>query len=114
MLTATRRTSAERAEMQAEALSRATSGLSVANFAAIFEGLTAKGIDPADIRPRENVLTYHAWAALGRQVRKGEKGVQVVTWIPLTRKDYDTGERKPIGKRCRKAYVFHVSQTDPA
>ena len=73
----------------------------------------AKGIDPDDIRPRENVFTYHAWRALGRQVRRGEHGVRVCTWIPMTRKDPATGESTPIGARPKGSTVFHVTQTDP-
>lgn len=73
----------------------------------------AKGIDAADIEPRVNVFTYHAWLALGRQVRKGEHGVRVTTFIPMTKTDATTGEKKPIGRRARGTTVFHVSQTDP-
>lgn len=102
-----------RAEVAAEALARAQGGLSVANYAAILEGFVARGIPMHEIRPRENVLTYHAWRALGRQVRRGEHGVRVLTWIPMTCKDETTGEAKPIGRRPRAAVVFHESQTDP-
>lgn len=68
-------------EMQQEALARARGSLSTSNYAAIFEGFAAMGIPEDDIKPRENVLTYHAWRALGRQVRKGEHGVRVITYI---------------------------------
>ena len=63
---------ATREQMQQEALSRAASGQSLSNWPAILAGFTAKGILESDIRPRENVFTYHAWRALGRQVRRGE------------------------------------------
>ena len=33
----------------------------------------------ADIKPHENVLTYHAWRARGRQVRRGEPAGEVLT-----------------------------------
>ena len=88
---------ASREEMQQEALSRAIGNESTANWSAIFAGFTAKGIPEADIRPRENVFTYHAWRALGRQVRRGEHGVKVTTWVPAHGKeetDPDTGEKK--------------------
>jgi hypothetical protein len=94
-------------ELQQEALSRATQGDSMANFAAIYAGLMAKGIAESDISPRVNVLTFHAWRAKGRSVKKGEHGVKVTTWIPV--KDKDTGE--VTGKRCKTAVVFHISQT---
>ena len=97
----------------AEALSRATAGKTLTNYPAIFQGFLALGIAEADILPRENVLTYHAWRALGRQVRKGEHGVKVVTFIPATRKDRETGEEIATGKRPWNSTVFHISQTDP-
>jgi hypothetical protein len=104
--------------MQQEALDRAIGNESTANWGAIFTGFAAKGIPEADIRPRENVFTYHAWRALGRQVRRGEHGVKVTTWVPAQGKeetDPDTGEKKEgRGFRvCKYATVFHVSQTDP-
>jgi antirestriction protein ArdC len=108
-----------REEMQQEALTRAANGQTMSNYPAIIQGFMAKGIAPADIRPRENVFTYNAWRALGRQVRRGEHGVKVITFVPMTKKtgqvDPDTGEEKaaPIGKRAWSATVFHVSQTDP-
>src|SRR6185437_2604454 len=72
---------ASREEIQQEALSRAASGQSLTNWPAILNGFTAKGIPETDIRPRENVFTYHAWRALGRQVRRGEHGVKITTWV---------------------------------
>jgi len=108
-----------REEMQGEALDRATSGQSLTNWPTIFAGFMAKGIAESDIRPRENVLTYQAWRALGRQVRRGEHGVKVTTFVPMEKKtgeiDPDTGAEKKasIGRRAWSATVFHVSQTDP-
>ena len=98
-------------QQQSEALSRATSNLSMLNYPAIYEGFAEKGI--SDVMPRENVFTYNAWRAKGRQVRKGEHGVKVVTWIDCKSKeiDPDTGERKGY-KRQKQTTVFHVSQTD--
>jgi antirestriction protein ArdC len=74
-----------------------------------------KGIAEADIKPRENVFTFHAWKALGRYVRKGEHGVKVCTYAPIERKEKDpeTGaERTVEGKRPWMATVFHISQTE--
>ena len=92
--------------IQSEALSRATNNLSMLNYPAIYEGFEAKGV--TDIQPRVNIFTYHAWKAKGRQVRKGEHGVKVVTWIKGT--DKKTGKEKTYPKRTT---VFHISQTDP-
>ena len=99
-----------------EALHRATSSASTSNYSNIFAGFAEKGI--SDVRPRENVFTYNAWRALGRQVRKGEHGVKVLTFIEAKEKDKQdptTGQVKQ-GRGYRRPWsttVFHVSQTDP-
>ena len=90
-----------------ESLNRAKHGDSLINYPTIIKGFIEKGINPLEIKPRENVFTYNAWLALGRQVRKGETGVKCVTWIDTESKD--TG--KP-SKLVRSVSVFHVSQTD--
>lgn len=118
---------ASKQEIQAEALSRAVGGQSLANWPTILAGFTAKGIPESDIRPRENVFTYNAWRALGRQVRRGEHGVKVVTFVSSARpgngscpnSDGDTEAtatpvKRSDGRRPWTATVFHVSQTDPA
>src|SRR6266568_1314871 len=87
----------DREQMQQEALGRAIGNQSTMNYGAIFQGFMEKGIPESDILPRENVFTYHAWRALGRQVRRGEHGVKVTTWIPTAGKeetDPTTGEKK--------------------
>lgn len=96
-----------------ESLKRAVSGQSFTNFPAIFTGFAAKGIPETEIKPRENVFTYEAWRALGRQVRRGEHGVKVVTFIESKSKevDPDTGDRKLV-RRPWTSTVFHISQTD--
>ena len=91
-----------------ESLNRAKQGDSLLNYPAIYSGFASKGINASDIIPRENVFTYNAWQALGRQVRKGESGVRCVTWVDTT--DKDTGNPK---KFCKATTVFHISQTDP-
>lgn len=107
-----------RSEMQAEALQRAQAGNSLSNWPAIFEGFAAKGIPESDILPRVNVLTYHAWRAKGRQVRRGEKGVKVCTWVtPKDKREESTDPKEAKARRGKIAWtatVFHVSQTDPA
>ena len=100
------------AEYQERALGRATGSLSALNYPAILQGFLAKGIPEEEIRPRENVFTFDAWRALGRYVRRGEHGVRVLTWVPMTKKDPETGEEKQIGRRPKSAVVFHVSQTE--
>ena len=115
-----------REEMQREALDRAVSGQTLSNWPAIFAGFVAKGIPESEIKPRENVFTYHAWRALGRQVRRGEHGVRVITFVSVAEKDSkedvdgvatndvdDTNKRKGGYRRPWSATVFHISQTDP-
>lgn len=96
-----------------QALANATRSESLTNYPAIFEGFVEKGIPEDEIEPRVNVFTYHAWRALGRQVRKGEHGVKVTTWVSMSKKDAETGEAGGSFKRPKVTTVFHVSQTDP-
>jgi len=100
--------------IQHEALSRAVQGQSVANFSSIFQGFMAKGIPESEILPRENVFTYNAWRALGRQVRKGEHGVKCVTFIVCDdKKEEQRTGKKSSFRRPWTTTVFHVSQTEP-
>ncbi|MEJ7139487.1 DUF3560 domain-containing protein [Amphibiibacter pelophylacis] len=100
-----------KAEMQQKALKNAVSGESLANYQAIFDGFAAMGIDMADVEPRVNVFTFNAWKALGRVVKKGQHGVKIVTVIPCTKKDRETGDEVPV-KKVKTTTVFHVSQTE--
>lgn len=106
--------------IQQQALTNALADRSMVNYETIIEGFMEKGIELDDITPRVNVFTYNAWRALGRQVRKGESGVKVVTMIPLTQRAEDGQEAAPLtdesGKprmKAKNVTVFHVSQTDP-
>ena len=54
---------------------------------------------------------------LGRFVRKGEHGVKVLSWVPISTKEPEidqlTGQpSKTTRMRPVHAVVFHVSQTD--
>ena len=100
-------------QVQQEALSNARNNESMRNYPAIYEGFTSKGIPESDIIPRVNIFTYQAWRALGRQVNKGEHGVKISTFVPMTKKDTDDegNETKSSFKRARRVTVFHVSQT---
>lgn len=57
---------------------------------------------------------YREWQALGRQVRSGEKGIQILA--PLVRKDRQslTGsdQKTSVVYGFRTAYVFDILQTD--
>jgi DNA repair protein RadC len=106
-----------RTELQNEALERARTSQALTNYPAIFEGFMAKGIAEADIQPRVNIFTFHAWKALGRSVRRGEKGVRIVTFITCEGKaDVDAADpdAKPATyRRPHVTYVWHISQTEP-
>lgn len=94
-----------------EALARAREGHSDSNIPLIVAGFVAKGIPESEIKPRENVLTYAAWQALDRQVRRGEHGVKIPVVIEREETDPETGEKKKL-KFTRTVTVFHVSQTE--
>lgn len=98
----------KQAAIHAEALTRAKTGQSMTNYPDIFRGFLEKGIPVEEIKPRENVLTFNAWKALGRTVKKGEHGVKVFTFVKATNKE--TGEEY---SRPHATTVFHVSQTNP-
>ena len=112
-----------REQIQQEALDRAVSGQTMSNWPAIFAGFMAKGIPENEIKPRENVLTYHAWRAIGRHVRRGEHGVKVHTFVVCEGKNGEANpeaEEQAEPNKARRGYsrpwtatVFHVSQTDP-
>ena len=101
-------------EIAAQALANATSSESMMNYPAIFEGFISKGIPGDQIEPRVNVFTYNAWLAKGRQVRKGEHGVKVITWITVGDKTDDDGNETEGHKIPKTTTVFHISQTDEA
>ena len=100
-----------RTEERAAAYVRAVSGESFANYPDIINGFMERGIPADQISPRENVFTYDAWQHKGRQVRRGEKAVKILTFKPVTKRDKETGETESF-KIPWTAYVFHISQTD--
>lgn len=68
--------------------------------------------------PEQNVYTYNAWQAKGRQVRKGERSVRCTVWIPVVVKGKPDAIRESDRKdrtrsRMHNACLFHISQTDP-
>lgn len=108
-------------DLQLQALTNAVQGQSTANYEAIFEGFTALGIAEDDIKPRENIFTFHAWQALGRVVRKGQHGVKVITVIraqvkhepaPVNRPAEVPGQTPKTFGMAKTTTVFHISQTD--
>jgi antirestriction protein ArdC len=110
--------SMSRDEIQAQALQNALSNQSAMNYQTIIDGFVEKGVPVEDIIPRRTVFTYNAWLAAGRQVRKGETGVKILTWIKAqggkaeALQQQGEGEGVPY-KFPRAVTVFHVSQTEP-
>ncbi|HII2982161.1 TPA: DUF3560 domain-containing protein [Yersinia enterocolitica] len=97
-------------ELQFESLTRAVSNQSTANYKTIIDGFIERGIEVEEIKPRENVFTFNAWRALGRVVKKGERGIAICTVIHCKKIDPETGEEKDVSKP-QKTRVFHISQT---
>lgn len=57
------------------------------------------------------VAGYKAWKQLGRQVRKGEKGISILAPVFAKREDDESeGARSPVFFRV--AYVFDITQTE--
>ena len=99
-----------KSEITSAALMNAVRQTSAANYEAIFEGFAEKGIDQSDIEPRVNVFTFNAWLALGRQVKKGEKGVKIFTMVE--KKTTDKNGDESTMRKARTTTVFHVTQTE--
>jgi len=84
---------------------------------------SARGIDPDDINPHQNVLTFRAWRAAGRQVAKGAISVRVTVWVARQGKETEPApaptDKSPVwGKGNGKTWpkttaLFHISQTIP-
>ena len=99
-----------RAGRAAAALANARERTTDCNHEKIMCCFQEKGIPASEIIPRENVLTFGAWRALGRVVCRGENGVKIATRARAGRVDLSTGEI--IGYTAPGvATVFHISQT---
>ena len=58
-------------------------------------------------------LTYRQAQELGRQVRKGEKGIGLMRVVTIKKRDKKTGELK-MAKVPKYFTVFNITQTDEA
>lgn len=58
------------------------------------------------------VAGYRAWQGMGRQVRKGEKGIRILAPVARKVEDEATGEEVRVLRGFRVASVFDVSQTE--
>jgi antirestriction protein ArdC len=102
--------STDRTEIEQTALHNAKNGQSFMNYLPIIQGFVEMGIPADEIEPRVNVFTFNAWKALGRTVSKGQHGIKVVTWVPMTKKVEDGTEES--FRRPKSTTVFHISQTE--
>ena len=98
-------------EKNQEALERGSNREPGRNDMVAITAFCARGIPAGEIEtfgPSQNVRTYPAWQALGRQVRRGEKAVRLTVWRPIGKAE--DGEKR----KCRPvtSCVFHISQTD--
>lgn len=94
-----------------KSLDNAVSRSSSSNYPAIIDGFAAMGIPAEKVFPRENVFTFNAWIALGRQVCEGAQAVVVLTYVGCR------GGRAKAGAAGRVRPVltqlYHISQTAP-
>ena len=92
-----------------EALNRAENPRNLINIKTVLEAAAARGIEGAE--PGKNVLTFNAWKAKGRVVKKGEKALCMLgTFFERQVRDAGTGEVSRV-KQMGRAAVFHISQT---
>ena len=105
-----------------EAYDRAQRSMSMSNYVIIIKGFATKGIPEDQIIPRVNVLTYNAWKAQGRYVRKGEHGISIPVVFNDSKQvdgpEYDEDENLISEGKTESfriltgATVFHISQTE--
>ncbi len=90
------------------AFARASQPRSLTNIQTVVQAGLAAGLN---VDPGVDVLTFHAWLANGRCVRKGEKALcKLRTFITATKK-YDDKEDETYS-HPRSVAVFHISQTE--
>ena len=97
-------------EKYSEALNRAQNCRSDYNISLVINHFSDLGIDEENILPGENVLTFAAWKALNRYVKKGEHGCKVITYITGKKKDKKGNEESYTYPKTTA--VFHISQTE--
>jgi len=71
---------------------------------------SARNIALLAISGAQEVAGYREWQSIGRQVRKGAKGIALTA--PIIKKDAETGERRMVN--IRTVTVFDIAQTDAA
>ncbi len=59
-----------------------------------------------------HVAGFQTWKSLGRNVKKGEKGILILAPIVRNRKSTDSDSEEEVLFGFRPAYVFDISQTE--
>lgn len=121
MSTATDEARAHRLEQMHEALVAKTEALATSegwleylSFAARFRQYSLNNtlLILLQMPEASRVASYKKWLEVGRQVRKGEKSLQIFAPMTRSREDKKTGEERRYVSGFRLVPVFDVSQTD--
>lgn len=108
-----RRLSPEERIAAAKAAFQKTQSVKVtSNDVAVIQLFADRGIDPETVIPRVTVLTFSAWAAFGRHVKRGEAAIPLPVFEVGSRENKDTGETETF-RFLKTSHVFHISQTEP-
>ncbi len=72
------------------------------------------GVEAAkEYHPEVNCFTYRGWKERGFQVRKGEKAIHSITFIPMSKEIEENGEKKVKAYSVpRNVYLFYKTQVD--
>lgn len=63
-------------------------------------------------RDATRVAGYRTWQSMGRNVKKGEKAIQILAPLIRTEEDEETGEKRKVLCGFRYVNVFDISQTE--
>lgn len=74
----------------------------------VINAMTVESARTCGCKAYESVFTYNRWRAMGYQVRKGEHGIKIGTFAPVTDKE----TKEIIGKRPWTSTVFCRCQVD--
>lgn len=69
----------------------------------------------AEYDPQVNCFTYRGWKERGFQVRKGEKAIHSITFVPMLEKVKPGTEMKEVKvySAPRNVFLFYKTQVDP-
>jgi hypothetical protein len=114
---------APKPRMTAEQARTFSGGESLESYIAVAATLADRNADherfaDCDCEPYSDVFTFHRWVAQGRVVRKGEKAMAHLAFVPTGRSREETDEQgatvtKPI-LRPKTTHLFCACQTEPA